>query len=136
MKDLVSKKGKSDLFYISSAATSTEEIGNPIYPPVRKILDSRGIDYSGKTAIQVTKNDYLKYDFLICMDSLNLRNLSRIIGEDIENKVYRLLDFTNSPKDVADPWYTGDFSITEKEIESGCLALYQHIFKTEKINED
>ena len=129
MKELVKQNGMEKDFYIASAATSTEEIGNPIYPPVRKILDKKGIDYSGKTAIQVRKSDYENYDYLICMDRNNLRNLSRIIGTDIQNKVSLLLDFTNRPADVTDPWYTGDFEATLRDVEEGCKGLLEHILK-------
>jgi len=129
MKELVKENGMEKDFYIASAATSTEEIGNPIYPPVRRILDKKGINYSGKTAIQVRKSDYENYDYLICMDRNNLRNLSRIIDTDIQNKVSLLLDFTNRPADVADPWYTGDFETTLRDVEEGCKGLLEHILK-------
>ncbi len=127
MKELVESKGLTSEFYISSAATSTEEIGNPIYPPVRRILDKRGIDYSGKCAVQVTRADYDNYDYIVCMDRNNLRNISRIIGADTNNKVSLLLDFTGNPRDVADPWYTGDFETTLSDVENGCQALLCHI---------
>lgn len=129
MKDLVAKKGMADEFIIASAATSNEEIGNPVYPPVRRILSGRGISTDGKRAVRVTKGDYGYYDYLICMDKNNLRNLNFIIGNDSENKVYRLLDFTDSPADVADPWYTGDFEATERDVDSGCEALLEYILK-------
>lgn len=129
MKELVESRGLQNEFFIASAATSTEEIGNPVYPPVRRILNNRGIDCSKKRSTQVKKSDYENYDYLICMDSNNLRNLARIIGADTENKVYRLLDFTDSPHDVADPWYTGDFDITEKDVDKGCKALLEYILK-------
>ncbi len=129
MKDLVEKKGLKDSFHIKSAATSREEIGNSVYPPVKRILHEMGIDTKGKTSVQVTRDDYNRYDYLICMDSNNLRNLRFIIGEDTESKVYRLLDFTTSPHDVADPWYTGDFEITKQDVITGCTALLEHILK-------
>ena len=129
MKDLVAKKGLADEFIIASAATSNEEIDNPVYPPVRRILSGRGISTDGKRAVRVTKGDYGYYDYLICMDKNNLRNLNFIIGSDSENKVYRLLDFTDSPADVADPWYTGDFEATERDVDSGCEALLEYILK-------
>lgn len=129
MKEIVKQKKLENNFLILSAATSTEEIGNPVYPPVRRILNSRGIDCSKKRAVRVTKQDYEKYDYLICMDKNNLRNLSFIIGEDTDNKVYRLLDFTDSPRDVADPWYTGDFDITLCDVQNGCNALLEFIQK-------
>ncbi len=130
MKELIKENGMEKDFYIASAATSTEEIGNPIYPPVRRILDKKGINYSGKTAVQVKKTDYANYDYLICMDKNNLRNISRIIGEDTEQKVSLLLNFTDHPRDVADPWYTGDFETTLKDVENGCGGLLQYILKT------
>lgn len=127
MKDLVKKKGLDNDFIIKSAATSREEIGSGIYPPVKRILNEMGIDSKGKTAVQVTRDDYNRYDYLVCMDSNNLRNLRFIIGDDTKGKVYRLLDFTNSPHDVADPWYTGDFEITRQDVITGCNALLEHI---------
>lgn len=133
MKDIVAKRGISEEFFIASAATSREEIGNPIYPPVRRIIDAKGIDYRGKTAIQVTKADYEKYDYLICMDSNNVRNLLRIVNDDKDKKIFKLLDFTNYGGDVADPWYTGDFSSTEHDVEAGCEGLLQHILDSKQI---
>lgn len=128
MKDLVEKSGLSENFYIKSAATSTEEIGNGVYPPVKKILNGRGIDCSGKRAVQMTADDYNKFDYIICMDDNNLRNMNRI-APDVDKKYRKLLDFTNLPHNVADPWYTGDFRTTEKEIENGCKALLDYLIK-------
>ena len=133
MKDLVKSEGLADKFIIASAATSNEEIGNPVYPPVRAILSKRGISTEGKRAVRVTKGDYGYYDYLICMDKNNLRNLNFIIGSDTENKVYRLLDFTPTPDDVADPWYTGDFDTTECDVNNGCEALLEYILKNNTI---
>ena len=127
MKELVESRGLSCNFQIASAATSTEEIGNPVYPPVKRLLTRRGIDCSSKRARQVTRCDYREYDFLVCMDSNNLRNLFKIIGNDTVGKVSRLMDFTESPHDVADPWYTGDFDTTERDINKGCEALLEYI---------
>ena len=129
MKDIVTKKGLGDKFVIASAATSNEEIGNPVYPPVRRLLSKRGISADGKRAVRVTKGDYGYYDYLICMDKNNLRNLNYIIGSDADSKVYRLLDFTDTPNDVADPWYTGDFEATEREVDNGCKALLEYILE-------
>lgn len=126
MKDLVKAKGIENDFYIQSAATSTEELGNGVYPPVKKLLAYRGIDCGAKRATQMTAADYNKYDYIICMDSSNLRNM-KYIAEDINNKYHKLLDFTANPHDVADPWYTRDFALTEKEIENGCNALLEYI---------
>ena len=123
MKQMVQEKGFSHKFNIASAATSTEEIGNPVYPPVRRMLNEMGIDCSDKRAVQIKTSDYKIYDYIICMDSNNLRNIRRIIPNDPLNKIYRLMDFTNNPHDVADPWYTGDFDLTKRDIEEGCACL-------------
>ena len=126
MKELVKESGLQNDFYIESAATSTEEIGNGVYPPVKRILNARGIDCSAKRARQMTRADYDKFDYIICMDSKNLRNMS-YIATDTDGKYSRLLDFTDTPHDVADPWYSGDFATTEREVEQGCKALFQYI---------
>jgi len=127
MKDLVQKKGLSKEFYIESAATSREELGNPVYPPARRVLEKRGINCLGKRARQITTADGAKFDYIICMDSSNVRNTRRILGENNYGKIYKLLDFTDSPRDVADPWYTGDFSATENDVDKGCEALLEFI---------
>lgn len=126
MKELVCKWGLEADFYIESAATSTEELGNGVYPPVRRILSARGIDCSQKRARQMTCADYDKFDYIVCMDGKNLRNMG-YIAADTKNKYSRLLDFTGNPHDVADPWYSGDFATTEREVEQGCRALLRHI---------
>lgn len=123
MKDLVARAGRADGFEIASAATSREEIGNPVYPPVRKLLNAHGIDCSGKTARQLEKEDYGKYDLLIGMDSANYRNMNRICGGDPDGKIHLLMDYTDRPGDVADPWYTGDFETTWRDVQEGCRAL-------------
>ena len=123
MKELVQKKGVADLFEIASAATSTEELGSPPYPPVRALLSERGISTKGKTARQITKADYAKYDYFIGMDSANRRNMLRVFDNDPEGKVSLLLDYTDHPRDVADPWYTRDFRATERDVDEGCAAL-------------
>ena len=123
MKKLVRERGVEDQFSIASAATSTEEIGNGVYPPVRSLLAQHGIDCSGKTARQMTKRDYAEYDLLIGMDSANLRNMNRICGGDPERKIHLLLDYTNRPGNVADPWYTRDFEATWRDVEAGCKGL-------------
>jgi len=122
MKDMVKKAGREDEFYIASAATSAEEIGNPVYPPVEKLLASHGIDCSGKTARRLTKEDYAKFDLIIGMDQSNMRNM-RLFFEDTEGKVRCLMDYTDTPKDVADPWYTRDFAATWRDVNEGCRAL-------------
>ena len=126
MKELVEIRQLENEFYIESAATSTEEIGNGVYPPVKRILAARGIDCSAKHARQMTRADYDKFDYIVCMDIKNLRNMG-YIATDTQGKYSRLLDFTNNPHDVADPWYSGDFATTEREVEAGCEALLEHI---------
>lgn len=122
-KDMVAKKGLSADFEIASAATSTEEIGNPVYPPARRKLAEHGISCNGKTARQIKKSDYTHYDLLIGMDSANIRNMNRIFGGDPDGKIHLLLDYTNRPGDVADPWYTGDFDATWRDVNEGCSNL-------------
>lgn len=124
-KDMVAKLGRSDEFYIASAATSYEEIGNPVHRGTKKILDGLGISCKGKQAMHLEKSDYDKYDYLICMDSANLRNTVRIVGND--EKVFKLLEFANSDADVADPWYTGDFDATYRDVLNGCRGLLKTI---------
>lgn len=126
-RDMVEKMGRGDEFNIASVATSYEEIGRPVDYRVAKYLDRLGISYGSKRATHLEKSDYGKYDYLICMDSANVRNTLRIIGEDKERKIYKLLEFVGSDKDVADPWYTGDFSITYKDVLTGCEGLLEHI---------
>ena len=131
MRDLVTAQGLEGEIYVESAATSREEIGNGVYPPVRRILNSRGIDASLKRARQMTAADYQKFDYIVCMDSYNLRNMLRI-SADPDLKYSRLLDFTAHPHDIADPWYSGDFATTENEIELGCKALLDHIINNKQ----
>lgn len=128
MKELVKSRGLDGEFYIESAATSTEEIGNGVYPPVRRILNVRGIDCSAKRARQMTRADYDKFDYIVCMDSNNMRNMG-YIAIDTMGKYSKLLDFTEHPHDVADPWYSGDFATTEREVQAGCEALLDYILK-------
>lgn len=123
MKDLVRKAGREDDFYIESAATSTEEIGNEVYPPAKKKLAEHGIGCKGKTARQMRRADYDRFDLLIGMDSWNIRNMTRICGGDPEEKIRMLMDFTERPGDVADPWYTGNFEATWQDVLLGCQAL-------------
>ena len=127
MKKLVRDKGLENDFEIRSAATSREELGNPVYPPARRKLMEHGISCSGKTAVQMTAADYDRYDLIVIMDSNNRRNIMRIIGSDPEDKVRRLLDCTDRPRDVADPWYTGDFEQTWQDVSEGCSALLKEI---------
>ena len=132
MKDIVVREGLEDCFCIASAATSTEEIwngiGNPVYPPAREELAKHGIGCAGKRAVQVTKADYENYDYLICMDSNNLRNLSRIIGPDKDGKVSLLLDYAGrTGQSIADPWYTGNFALTYADVVEGCEGLLNYL---------
>lgn len=127
MKDLVRKAGRAEEFSIASAATSTEEIGNPVYPPARRMLATHGIDCTGKTARQLRKADYTQYDYLIGMDQANFRNMQRMCGGDPDGKIHLLLDFTDRPGQVADPWYTGDFQATWEDVLEGCVGLLRHI---------
>lgn len=127
MKDLVRKAGRAAEFSIASAATSTEEIGNPVYPPARRMMAAHGIDCTGKTARQLRKADYAQYDYLIGMDQANFRNMQRMCGGDPDGKIHLLLDFTDRPGQVADPWYTGDFQATWEDVLEGCEGLLRHI---------
>lgn len=127
MKDLVRKAGLEEQFQIASAATSTEEIGNPVYPPARRELARHGIGCEGKTARQLTARDYGDYDLLVGMDGANLRNMRRICGGDPEGKISLLLDYTDRPGDVADPWYTGDFGATWRDVSEGCARLLESL---------
>ena len=125
MKRLVSDAGLSDEFEIASAATSTEELGNPVYPPARRKLAEHGIGCEGKTARQLTRSDYQHYDLLIGMDYYNIRNMTRTCGGDPDGKIKMLLDYTDRPGDVADPWYTGNFDATWRDCLEGCTALLE-----------
>jgi protein-tyrosine phosphatase len=123
MKHLVGKAGQEGNFYIESAATSTEEIGNSVYPPARRKLAEHGIGCQGKTARQMTRSDYERFDLLVGMDAWNIRNMTRICGGDPQEKIVMLMDYTCRPGDVADPWYTGDFEATWRDVLEGCQGL-------------
>ena len=127
MKDLVSKAGVADDFEIASAATSTEEIGNSVYPPARRKLAEHGISCQGKTARQMTRADYDRYDLLVGMDTWNIRNMRNISGGDPEGKIVMLMDYTRRPGDGADPWYTGDFEATWRDVLEGCQGLLEDL---------
>ncbi len=129
MKDLVRKTGGEDWFMIESAATSTEEIGNEVYPPAKRKLAEHGIGCKGKTARQMTRRDYDHFDLLIGMDSMNIRNMTRICGGDPKGKIQMLMDFTKRPGDVADPWYTGNFEATWRDVLEGCQGLLRIILQ-------
>lgn len=131
MRDLVNKKGLAARFQIASAATSTEEIGNPVHPGTRNKLKELGISTYGKYAIQLTKKDYTDYDYLIGMDSQNIKNIRRMTGMSEKGKIHLLLDFTGENRDIADPWYTGDFEKTYQDIKRGCEALLAYLEKAE-----
>lgn len=128
LRDKVNRQGLSERFEIASCATSREEIGNGVHPGTKRKLREAGISCDGKTAVQFAKEDYARYDHILCMDSQNIRNLLRIIGQDKDGKVRRLLDFSASPRDIADPWYTGDFEETYRDVCEGCDALLDTLF--------
>ena len=123
MKNLAEQAGLRDAFVIESAATSSEELGNPVYPPARQKLREHGIDCTGKVARQMTRKDYQRFDLLIGMDSSNLRDMRRICGGDPEGKIHLLLEYTGRPDSVADPWYTRDFDATWQDVLTGCQHL-------------
>ena len=127
--DLVNKKGLADIFYINSAATSREEIGNGVHYGTVNQLRKVGIPVIPHRAVQMTKADYDSYDYLIGMDTANIRNMHRIVGSDSEGKIYKLLSFAGSGRDVADPWYTGDFATTYDDVLAGCKGLLEQIIR-------
>lgn len=127
MKDLVKKAGLASQFHIESAATSREEIDNPVYPPARRKLAEHGISCDGHAARQLTNADYEKYDLLIGMDRDNLRDMYHICGGDPDGKLRLLMDYTDRPDDVADPWYTGDFESTWQDVLAGCQGLLREL---------
>lgn len=132
MKKLIREEELENMFFISSCATSREEIwngvGNPIYPPAQREMNKRGVPFdSSKRAVQLKAEDYGKYDYLIGMDKMNIRNIMRIIGSDPEGKVYRLMDFTERKGDVADPWYSNRFDTAFNDIYEGCRCLLEKI---------
>ena len=126
-RDMVTRRGIAYEFYIASAATSREEIGNPVYPPAKRILREHGISCDGKCAVQMTRADYDKYDYILAAEDYNIRNILRIIREDPQHKVCRLLDFSDRPRNIADPWYTGDFETTYRDIVEGCEAFLRYL---------
>lgn len=128
-KSILAQQGRAGEFYIDSAATSREEIGNPMYPPAQRKLRQEKVAIGCHRAIQMTKRDYARYDLLLGMDGANLRNMKHIAGGDPEGKIHRLLDFSDCPRDIADPWYTGNFDVTYADIVEGCEALLKHLQK-------
>ena len=137
MKSIISERGLSDRFYIASAATSTEEIwngvGNPVYPPAKRELAKHGISCEGKRAVQITKADYGKYDYSLGMEERNIRNILRIVGKDPEHKVKLLLDYSDHPRDIADPWYTGNFESTYRDVVEGCEGFLLYLEREGRI---
>lgn len=131
LKDMVEKRNIADRFHIESAATSREEIGNPVHTGTRNKLAQYGISTAGKYARQVTKKDYKEYDYLLVMDDRNVTNIKKITGEDKDKKIYKLLEFAGSKRDIADPWYTGNFDVTYDDIVEGCEAFLDYIEKSE-----
>lgn len=127
MKDMADKAGLSDQIYVESAATSTEEIGNEVYPPAKRKLAEHGISCKGKTARQMRRSDYERFDLLIGMDEWNIDNMNLICGGDPEGKIHKLLDYTSRKGDVADPWYTGNFDATWRDVTEGCQCLLDTI---------
>lgn len=131
MKDLIEKRNMGEFYSIASAATSSEEIGNPVHPGTRKKLSELGISVAGKQAVKLSRDDYHQYDYIIGMEARNITNMIKIFGSDPESKVKRLLDYGTRPRDIADPWYTGDFDTTYEDVLEGCEALLEHINKKE-----
>ncbi len=125
MKKMAAEAGAE--IYVESAATSAEEIGNPVYPPARRELARHGIGCEGKRARQITGGDYDRFDLIIGMDRANLRSMLRAFGGDPEGKVRLLLDYTGHPRDVADPWYTGDFDAAWRDVNEGCRGILERI---------
>lgn len=129
LKDIIHNHGLDDAFYIASAATSREEIGNPVHCGTTNILKEHNISTKGKYAVQLTKKDYAQYDYIIGMETRNIRNIERITGGDRDHKIYRLLDFSKNPRDIADPWYTGKFGKTYDDVKEGCEGLLAYLFR-------
>lgn len=127
MKDLVKRAGRKNEFFISSAATSDEEEGHGVYYCAKSQLISHGISCEGKTAVRMVKSDYEKYDYIIAMEQRNVNNILGICGGDPLNKVHKLLDYTDEGGDIADPWYTRNFSLAYDQIEKGCKALLKKL---------
>ncbi len=136
LRKMIEENGINDVS-VSSSATSTEEIwngvGNPVYPPAKAELAAHGIDCSGKRAVQLTKSDCQKYDLFIGMDSANIRNMYRILGGDADCRIRKLMDYTSRKGDVADPWYTGNFDVTYRDIHDGCMAIIERILNGEAL---
>ncbi len=128
-KDMIKNNGLEKQFYVSSAATSYEEIGNDMHYGTKDQLDKKGIPYTKHKAKRIEKQDYEKYDYIIGMEESNIRNILRIVGNDRDKKIYKLLDFSKNPRDIADPWYTGKFTITYQDIVEGCTEFLNYLKK-------
>ena len=126
-KDMIQKNGIDNKFYVESAATSSEEVGNGVHYGTINKLKEEGIRIYDRKAKQIKKSDYDKFDYIIGMEKRNIDNILRIVGEDKDKKIYRLLDFSNNPRDIADPWYTGNFDITYNDIVEGCEAFIKKL---------
>ncbi len=151
-KDIVTKRGLAAHFHIASAATSSEEIwngvGNPVYPPAKQELAKHGISCEGKRAYQLRKSDYAQYDYLIGMEGINIRYMHKITGGDPEGKFYKMMEFAGTgwqdllagkrnmdrAGDVADPWYTGDFGVTWRDVSAGCEGLLEYLLAADSDN--
>ena len=132
-KDMVNKKGLSKEFIIKSAATSYEEIGNDMHYGAKDKLIQKNIPFTKRKATRITPEDYKKYDFIIGMEESNIKNIKRIVGEDADNKISKLLDYSNNPRDIADPWYTGNFEVTYNDIVEGCNGFIKYLEDNEII---
>lgn len=126
-QDIVDKAGLTNDFFVDCAAMTYEEIGNPVYPPVRQILTAKGIDCSGYAARHIKKEDYRNFDYIIGMDAENMWDLKSEFPDDSDNKIYRLLDFTERPADISDPWYTRKFDYCYEQVLKGCKGLLQRL---------
>ena len=127
LKDMIKERHLDDYIYVESAATSSEELGNPVHPGTRKKLAEVGISVAGKCARQIRPDDYEKFDYLIGMDQRNVQNMYRVFGKDEKHKVCRLLDYTENARDIADPWYSGDFDATYRDVFDGCVAFLEEV---------
>lgn len=133
LKDMVKKRGLENNFYIRSSATSSEEVGNDIHYGTRNKLTQEKIPFKKRSATKLRKEDYDEYDYIIGMEKSNIINIKRIVGEDIDNKIYRLLVFSDKPRDIADPWYTGNFDITFNDIVEGCSGFLDYLKNKKEI---
>lgn len=132
-KDMVKKQGLEEKFYIDSVATCYDEIGNDMHWGAKDKLDENGIEYSLHKARIITKEDYKNFDYIIAMEQSNIRNIERFVGEDVDGKVYNLLDFSNKPRDIADPWYTGDFEAAYQDIKEGLIGFLDYLKRNNQI---